>query len=273
MVRNSSKRSPTALTPPGVVAAASASAIVSTTSPSTTTTTTTNSVLPSVNPSVSSISTRRGAAAALQTGGVSTTTTPTSTASTPTASPTRIGTRSRNKPSTSNPTIDVLLSSDGRITEKVKAVSHAKKTPSQQIEILITDPIKGIQQFTCPNCLIVVKLDLERKPSEHQCEDMNDLKFLPRKRIRGFPPYQYPNESAVRVHKTRGGGGAGRKTGTSSQFDEKHDQEREAWLQREIVNKVYDKDALWCRYCGCEQASGFSRGPWVSFPSFYDGPL
>ena len=38
----------------------------------------------------------------------------------------------------------------------------------------------------------------------------------------------------------------------------------EAWLQRDVIPKVYDPKDIWCRYCGCVTASGFSRGPWGS---------
>jgi hypothetical protein len=124
--------------------------------------------------------------------------------------------------------------------------------------------IGGISSFKCSSCALVVKFDSSRSKSEHVCNKQSEQNLdRPRKRLRGAPPYRYGNEELIGVLPRK-------------KFVKKPVlvietkpvvsgmPDRETWLKKEVLNKVYDKTAMWCRYCGSEQTSGFGRGPWGS---------
>ena len=106
------------------------------------------------------------------------------------------------------------------------------------------------QAALCSLCGLTVKLDPGIAMTSHECVKQNPI--LPRRRLRGPPPYPYGDTKS-----------AGRKR--QRIIDEKRkkaDPEREIWLEREVLNRHYDPAETWCRYCGAFQTSGWARGPW-----------
>ena len=108
--------------------------------------------------------------------------------------------------------------------------------------------------FHCESCKLNVKFEAPFTAKDHKCETIR--KIRPNKRLRGNPPYRFPDEISVPRRRY--------KKLSSSLEKNKLDPERAAWLQNEVFSKIYRPEAIWCRYCGCEKASGFGRGPWVS---------
>jgi len=191
----------------------------------------------------------------------------TATTPSPMAATTATTTRGRQPPRTSTSSAVTDPSTSPRPQRTTRA-SASSSTPAAVVPVEAQAPViqlkdenDGSKSFTCSTCQVKVKLDANRSPSEHTCETKPEIRL--RKRLRGPPPYQYSNEEAAVALppiKKRG-----KKAAFVSLHEKKAvDAEKEAWLQREVLNKVYDPKDIWCRYCGCVQASGFSRGPWVS---------
>jgi hypothetical protein len=160
--------------------------------------------------------------------------------------------------------------SDSKESKPVTSSASSVEEPStsKRSKVSVEEPAiatGGIKSFKCRTCGMMIKMDAQLDESEHKCTKVKlTVPVRPRMRLRGLPPYQYLNEEGTVVVKAAQRRTAIKKPGTAGDNKPKNDPERDAWLRDHVMGKVYDKDEVWCRYCGCQIASGFSRGPWVS---------